>query len=110
MLKLPKKTRVFVSPSPLDMRRSFDGLAAAVRERMDLSPDGGDLFVFSNRRGHLIKILFFDQQGYCLLCKRMEKGVFKFPFSEKDKLLVDTKMLERLLLGKELETPKATLH
>lgn len=110
MLNLPKGTRVFVSPSPIDMRRSFDGLAAAVRERMDLNPDGGDLFVFSNRRGHLIKILFFDKQGYCLLCKRMEKGVFKFPFGKEAKLLVDSASLEKLLLGKRLNTSNETLH
>ena len=110
MLRLPAKTRVYISVMPIDMRRSFDGLAAAVRERMKLSPDSGDLYVFSNRRGHLLKILFFDAQGYCLLCKRMEKGVFKFPFGEGDKLLVDTKSLEKLLLGEEMNLEKPTLH
>lgn len=110
MLRLPAKTRVYISVAPIDMRRSFDGLAAAVRERMTLEPESGDLYVFSNRRGHLLKILFFDGQGFCLLCKRMEKGVFRFPFGSDSKLLVDAKALERLLVGKDIEASPPMLH
>ena len=76
MLRLPPNVRVFVAAAPADMRRQIDGLATLVREGMQRSPESGDLYLFRNRRGDMIKLLFFDPQGYCLLVKRMERGVF----------------------------------
>ena len=76
MLKLPPNVRVFVAAAPADMRRQIDGLAILVREGMQRRPESGDLYLFRNRRGDMIKLLFFDPQGYCLLVKRMQRGVF----------------------------------
>jgi transposase len=77
MLRLPASVRVFVGTTPCDMRRQFDGLAALVRSGMGRDPQSGDLYVFRNKRGDMVKALFFDQQGYCLLAKRLSKGTFK---------------------------------
>ena len=62
---------------PCDMRRQMNGLATTVRAELGRDPEGGDLFVFRNRRGDMIKILFFDARGCCLLCKRLHEGTFK---------------------------------
>jgi transposase len=77
MLRLPASVRIFVATSPCDMRRQFDGLAALVQSGMDRDPKSGDLYVFRNRRGDLLKALFFDRQGYCMLAKRLERGSFR---------------------------------
>jgi transposase len=56
------------------MRKGFDGLPAAVQERLAQDPFCGHLFVFRGRRGDLLKVLWWDGQGLCLFAKRLEKG------------------------------------
>ena len=79
MLTLPLSTRVLVCRDPIDMRRSFDGLEAAVRERLREDPLSGALFVFWNRRRDRLKILSFDGSGLWIWYKRLERGRFEVP-------------------------------
>ena len=82
MLTIPPAVRIFMAVEPADMRRSFDGLAMMVREKIEENPLSGHLFVFRNRRGDRVKILFWDRSGFCIWYKRLEKGVFHFPVPE----------------------------
>jgi transposase len=77
MLRLPSSVRVFVATAPCDMRRQFDGLAALVRSEMERDPKSGDLYVFRNKRGDLLKAIFVDGQGFCMLAKRLDRGSFR---------------------------------
>ena len=61
------------------MRRSFDGLAAMVVSFVRGDPLSGHLFVFRNRRGDRLKVLCWDNDGYVIYYKRLEKGVFVIP-------------------------------
>ena len=81
MLKPPPGTRVFVATVAVDMRRGFDGLAAAAREHMrrEVLDEAGALFVFFNRRLDRVKILWWQVASYYLLYKRLEKGRFRVP-------------------------------
>jgi len=76
---IPSQVRIFVCTERQDMRRSFDALALAVRERLDLDPESGALFVFASKRGNRIKVLWFDHNGYCLLYKRLHRAHFELP-------------------------------
>lgn len=69
-------TRVFLHERPVDMRRSFTGLVAVVKQVLDEDPLSGSLFVFVNRRGNYAKALYWDRTGFCLWAKRLERGVF----------------------------------
>lgn len=79
MLTLPPSVRVFLAVGPTDMRRSIDGLAALVRERLCLEPLSGHLFLFRNRRGDRLKVLVWDRSGFWVLYKRLEQGTFAWP-------------------------------
>ena len=48
------------------MRKDFDGLAALAQASLHQDPFSGHLFVFRGRRGDLIKVLYWDGQGFCL--------------------------------------------
>ena len=73
------RASIFVAVHPVDLRRSFDGLAAAARERMSKDPQSGALFLFFNKAHDRVKILWWDHTGFALLYKRLERGTFRIP-------------------------------
>lgn len=77
MLSLPPSVRIFVARKPLDMRRSFDGLSAAVMEIIDEDPQSGHVFVFFNKARTHVKCLVWDRSGYWIFYKRLEHGRFQ---------------------------------
>lgn len=77
MLTLPSSVRVFVAASPVDFRKSHDGLFSIVVHTLDRDPLSGHLFVFFNKRRDRIKILVYDGSGLWLFYKRLERGVFE---------------------------------
>ncbi|MCY0389999.1 IS66 family insertion sequence element accessory protein TnpB, partial [Robbsia sp. Bb-Pol-6] len=76
MIGLPGGTQVWLIAGATDMRRGFNGLAAIVQNTLASNPFGGHVFVFRGRRGDLIKVLWWDGHGLCLLSKRLERGRF----------------------------------
>ena len=79
MLTLPLGVRIFVALDPVDMRKSFDGLAALVQHRLGLDPLSGHLVLFRNKRGNLMKLIFYDRSGYTIIFRRLERGTFQLP-------------------------------
>jgi transposase len=68
--------RIWLYVPPTDLRKSFDGLSALVRTKLQEDPLSGQLFVFLNRRRTQVRILYFDRSGYCVWAKRLEQGRF----------------------------------
>ncbi|MGH7504141.1 MAG: IS66 family insertion sequence element accessory protein TnpB [Longimicrobiales bacterium] len=79
MLTLPCSVRIYVAAEPVDLRRGFDGLAAATRSVIGADPLSGHVFVFLNRRRNRVKLLVWDRTGFVLVYKRLEKGTFAIP-------------------------------
>ncbi len=80
MLTLPPSVKIYVATQPCDLRKHFDGIALLVTQQLQLDARSGHLFVVFNRRGDQVRILFWDRNGYCLIAKRLEKGVFRLPW------------------------------
>ncbi len=78
MLNIAEGRRIWLCTQATDMRRSFDGLSAQVRQFMLEDPVSGDWFVFINRKRTHLKILAFEEGGYGLWAKRLEQGQFAF--------------------------------
>ena len=95
------RVRVYLYGQPVDMRKSFDGLYAVARAAFAQDPTGGDLYVFVNRSGTQIKVLYFDRSGWCVWAKRLEAGRFIGDWSKVHTHEIDCTLLKLLLEGIE---------
>jgi transposase len=103
-----KDVQVWVATTPVDMRKSFDGLAEVVRSFLGHDPLSGSLFVFRNRNAQRVKILWWDRDGLAIYYKRLERGTFQFPASGAKSVTIDSAQLMRLLSGLELTARRAS--
>ena len=76
MLSFSGSLRIFIALDPCDMRAGINTLYALVGERLKEDVKNGALFVFTNKRRRLLKVLFWDGTGCSLLTKRLERGTF----------------------------------
>lgn len=96
--------RVYLHRQPVDFRKSIDGLSAIVEQSMQLSPFSKQLFVFTNRRRNRVKILFWEDNGFCLYYKRLEKRQFHWPlYLTSDVVKLNCQQLNWLLDGYNLK-------
>lgn len=103
MLSLPPSVQIYVAVEHADMRKSFDGLSALVRNVLEQDPFSGHLFVFRNRRGDRLKILYWDRSGFCIWYKLLEKGTFRFPVAEGNHVEMPAAELALILEGIDLQ-------
>jgi transposase len=101
MLKLPATVSVYVATVAADMRKGADGLSGVVMSLLGKEPTGGDWFVFFNRTRCIVRILFWDQDGYWLMSKRLERGRFRkfVPEGDPPRVTVSAQELMELLRG-----------
>ena len=81
--------RVYLALGSTDMRKAINGLSVLVEQAMGLNPFSGDLFVFCNRARNIIKILYWDENGFCLWHKRLEEHRFPWPQREEQVLTIN---------------------
>lgn len=86
------------------MRCSFTGLISRTKQIIKEDPLSGYLFVFLNRRRDYTKVLYWDQDGYCIWSKKLQAGTFEVPAD--GKIEIDAKKLMLILEGISLKTIK----
>jgi len=79
MLNFGPQCEIFLVAGATDMRKSYDTLAALIRQTPGHDPLSGRVFVFCNRRKDRLKILFWERGGFWLVCRRLEQGTFAWP-------------------------------
>jgi transposase len=90
--------RILAYRHPVDMRKSFNGLMGLVQGTLHEDVLSGTLFTFFNRRGNLLKLLFWDRTGFSLFAKRLEHGRFVLP-GDADTQELSTRAFELILDG-----------
>jgi len=100
-------TRVFLQCGATDMRNSIDGLASIVKHQFKLDPFSRSLYVFCNRQKDKIKVLHWQDTGFTLWYKRLERGRFRWPDNSNEVMAISDRQLGWLLDGLALEEPKA---
>jgi transposase len=97
------QVRIWLCTLPTDMRKSYAGLSALVKNRLQGNPLSGELFVFVNRRQNQMKVLYFDRSGYCIWSKKPEQGQFVVRGSPGGKRQLNWTQLKLLLDGIEIK-------
>ena len=90
---------VWLYRSPVDFRKQIDGLVMLVADTLQRDPASGQLFVFRNRRGDKIKMIYWQDNGFWLLYKRNETACFVFPPVVDDAMELSFEQLQWLLSG-----------
>jgi len=108
MLSLPPTIRIWLSAQPADLRKSFDSLAALVRDGLQGDPLSGDIFVFRNKSADRIKLLVWEEDGYAIWYKRLERGSFRFPVAAEGCAHVEIRAADLIMLlaGVDLSSVK----
>lgn len=98
MLSFPPAVRIWLGVQPTDLRKSFDSLAEVVRQHLEADPLSGHVFVFRNRKSDRIKLLYWDEDGYVIVYKRLEAGTFAFPAADSHPTRVTLRAAELAML------------
>jgi transposase len=107
-LTLPPSAKIYLSLTPCDMRRGFDGLAAQVRNILQLDPFSGAVFLFRGKRGDRLKALVWDGSGLCLYAKRLNRQKFVWPRASEGAVRLSGAQLAMLIEG--LDWRHAIVH
>jgi transposase len=98
MLSLPPTVRIWLAVQPADLRKSFDTLAALVRDGLQGDPLSGDIFVFRNKAADRIKLLIWEEDGYAIWYKRLEAGRYRFPSASGERPRVEIRAADLVML------------
>ncbi|MBV8092447.1 MAG: IS66 family insertion sequence element accessory protein TnpB [Acetobacteraceae bacterium] len=106
MVSLPASLRIWLATRATDLRKSFDSLAELVRQQLAADPLSGQLFVFRNKRADRVKLLYWDEDGFVIIYKRLEAGTFRFPQADAAGVEIRAADLQMLLDGIDLASVK----
>ena len=76
---LTRIKKICLNPAVVDFRRLLNGLMVLIVDALVKDPVSGELFLFRNRAGNKLKMVYFDERCFWLLYCRLEKGRFKLP-------------------------------
>ncbi len=106
MIALAPGLRVYLACGVTDMRKGMVGLAMLVQQTLGADPFDGAVFAFRGRRAGLIKLIWHDGIGLCMLSKRLERGQFAWPSaSTTGRIALSSAQLAALLDGCEWRAP-----
>ncbi len=104
---ISRAERIYIACGYTDMRKSIDGLVAIVEQSFQLDPFSSSLFLFCGRRRDRLKALFWENNGFVLLYKRLEKASFQWPKNQSQVKELSWQQFRWLMEGLTTEQPKA---
>lgn len=102
MIAPPIGVRVYLACGYTDMRKGARGLSMLVQQVLAKNPfDEGTVYAFRGRRSSLLKLIWHDGIGLCLLSKKLERGQFIWPMASSGTVMLSAGELSTLLEGCE---------
>jgi transposase len=100
--------RYFIYRSGCDMRKGYDGLSGIVRNEWKKDPLSGDVFIFLSKHRNKIKLLYWQNDGFVIYSKRLEKGTFELP--KDNSIEISAQQLQFILEGIYLSSIKKRMR
>lgn len=94
---ISKAEKIYIATGYTDMRKSIDGLAAIVQQNFHLDPCSNSLFLFCGKSSSKLKALYWEEDGFVLLYKKLENGKFKWPRNEQEAQLITSQQFRWLI-------------
>lgn len=104
------KTKVYLALGATDMRKSINGLSLLVEDTFGKNLFSESLFAFCNRQQNMVKLLFWDKNGFCVWMKRLEADKFRWPNSKEDVMEIDYTTLTWILSGLDVQHAHKQFH
>ncbi len=106
MFNVQGQMPIYLYAGVCDMRKSFDGLLGLIHTAGNLDALSGAWFVFRNRLGDRLKIMYFDHDGLAIWYKRLERGRFQWPTVARGQqvAVIDASVLRLILEGIDLNS------
>jgi transposase len=102
--------RFFLRPGKTDLRKGINGLSVLIQNTMEHNPFSKSLFLFCNKRRKLLKILYWDRNGFCLWMKKLDHRTFPWPQNEAAARELRFEELKMLLDGIDFFKAHEELH
>lgn len=103
MLRPESFTGIYLHREHVDFRKSINGLSVIVEQEMGLDLFGRHLFLFCDKLRRKLKVLYWDDTGFALWYKRLEKDRFAWPKNHDDEVVtIDAQQLGWLLTGYDI--------
>ena len=93
------KVRIFVKPGATDLRKQINGLSVIVSEELKMNVFEGNLFLFCNKHRRILKIIYWETNGFCQWYKKLEKDKFPWPMNQKEANEITQQQFGFLLQG-----------
>ena len=103
-------SKIYLITGRTDMRKSFDGLMAVIRDTYQMDPFANAVYLFCGRRHNTLKALYFDKDGFVILQKRLDSGRFQWPRNESEVRPLTRQEFRWLMEGLSVDQPKAIRH
>ena len=97
MFGISGSVKIYYCPTPINLRKSFDGLAGAVEEYIKQDPESGHVFAFFSRNKKLVKLLQWEDGGFVIWMKQLEQGGFHIPQSADGRIELTSRELAAIL-------------
>ena len=89
-----------------DMRKGFNQLCGIILNELRRQVTQGDAFIFINKPRTHLKMLVYEQGGFTIFYRRLEKGAFEVPAFDLDakSMQINANQLHFILQGISLKT------
>jgi transposase len=106
MKALSEFPKLHLCTTPLDFRRGLEYLASVATEAVGSRVLSGELFAFTNRSRDRIRLLYWDDTGFAMWIKRLDKDRFLWPRRSDVAIALSVDELRWLLAGLDIDKMK----